>query len=208
MSAATPHSQPLFDEFFFPLEVRLNIDRLRNEIDELTLRVPLAFERTRQLGLQSFAGSTDPWHDGCRKQREIGNDSDYTILHPDLKGSYIEEVFAQLPFKPFRARLMVLDPAVCYSIHSDDTPRYHIAVTTSIEARFVFVDRQRIIHIPADGRVYFVDTREKHTAFNAGKTARLHIVFGGPIVDRGKRATELMTPEALAETSQCHLTET
>jgi hypothetical protein len=184
MLASTPHNQPLFDDVFFPLKVWLDIKRLRNELDELTKQVPLAFERTRQLGLQSFPGSTDPWYDGCRKQREIGNDADYTILHPALKGTYVEEIFTQLPFKSFRARLMMLDPGVCYAIHNDDTPRYHIAVNTSPEARFVFVDRERIIHIPADGRVYFVDTREKHTAFNAGKTTRLHLVFGGPIVDR------------------------
>jgi len=183
MSTTASH-QDLIDEFFFPLEIRLDIDRLRNEIEELISRVPLAFERTRQLGLHSFPESNNPWYDGCRKQREIGDDSDYTTLHPELKGTYIDEVFEVIPFKPFRARLMVLDPAVCYSIHKDDTPRYHIAVTTSPDARFVFVDRQKVIHIPADGRVYFVDTREKHTAFNAGRAPRLHIVFGGPIVDR------------------------
>jgi Aspartyl/Asparaginyl beta-hydroxylase len=187
MSAAIPDDQARFDEFFFPLPIRLDIDRLRAETEALTWRVPLAFERTRQLGLHSFPGSTDPWYDGCRKQREIGDDADYTILHPDLKDTYIEEVFTRLPFRPFRARLMVLDPSVCYSIHNDDTPRYHIAVTTSPDARFVFVDRQKIIHIPADGRVYFVDTRQTHTAFNAGKQPRLHLVFGGPIVDRWGR---------------------
>ena len=184
MSAVVPETQTLFDEFFFPLQIHLDVDRLRLELEKLTSRVPLAFERTRQLGLHSFTGSTDPWYDGCRKQRDIGDDSDYTVLHPELRGTYVEEVFATLPFTPFRARLMMLDPAVCYSIHNDDTPRYHIAVTTSPDARFVFVDRQRIIHIPADGRIYFVDTRQKHTAFNAGKQPRLHIVFGGPIVDR------------------------
>ena len=184
MSAAIPDDQPLFDEFFFPLKICFDIDRLRAEIEALTRRVPLAFERTRQLGLHSFPGSTDPWYDGCRKQREIGDDTAYTVLHPDLEGTYIEEFFKLLSFKPFRARLMVLDPSVCYSIHNDDTPRYHVAVTTSPDARFVFVERQKIIHIPADGRVYFVDTRQKHTAFNAGKQPRMHIVFGGPIVDR------------------------
>ncbi len=174
--------QIVFDEFFFPLPIELDIFRLRREIEGLIKRVPLAFERTRQLGLHSFPGSQDPWYDGCRKQREIGNDEDYTVLHPELRGSYIEEVFDRLPFRAFRGRLMTLDPSICYSIHNDDTPRYHIAVITSPPARFVFVDLQRIIHIPADGRIYFVDTRQTHTAFNAGKEMRLHIVFGGPTI--------------------------
>ena len=184
MSAATPHTQARFDQFFFPLELQFDIDRVRSELEELTTRVPLAFERTRQLGLHSFPGSTDPWYDGCRKQREIGNDADYTLLHPQLHGSYVEEIFNRLPFRPFRARLMVLDPGVCYSMHHDDTPRYHVAVNTSPGAHFVFVDHERIVHIPADGRIYFVDTRQTHTAFNASRAPRLHIVFGGAIIDR------------------------
>ena len=183
MSAATPHTEPGFDQFFFPLKLQFDIERLRKEIEELTNRVPLAFERTRQLALHSFSSSTDPWYDGCRKQREIGNDADYTVLHPELKGTYVDEIFNRLPFTPFRARLMVLDPGVCYSMHNDETPRYHIAVNTSSGARFVFVERQQVIHIPADGRIYFVDTRQTHTAFNAGKTPRMHIVFGGAAMD-------------------------
>jgi hypothetical protein len=184
------HTAAAFDDYFYPLPVQLDSVRLRAEIEELITRVPLAFERTRQLGLHSFHGSTDPWYDGCRKQREIGDDREYTLLHPDLHGSYIEKVFAALPFRPFRARLMALDPSVCYSIHSDLTPRYHIAVKTTPQARFVFVDHERLIHIPADGRVYFVDTRETHTAFNAGREMRLHIVFGGPAVDRAGRVID------------------
>lgn len=184
---ASQHTAAAFDQYFFPLPVHFDIARLQAEIEELIGRVPLAFERTRQLGLHSFPGSTDPWYDGCRKQREIGDDRDYTLLHPELRGSYLEEIFVALPFQPFRARLMGLDPATCYAIHNDLTPRYHIAVKTSPQARFIFVDREKLIHIPADGRVYFVDTRETHTAFNAGKEMRLHIVFGGPAIDRDGR---------------------
>lgn len=178
------HIATAFDEYFFPLPVQLDIVRLETEIESLIARTPLAFERTRQLGLQSYPGSTDLWYDACRKQREIGDDREYTLLHPELRGSYIEEAFAALPFQPFRARLMGIDPSVCYAIHSDLTPRYHIAVKTTPQARFVFVDREKLLHIPADGRVYFVDTRETHTAFNAGKEMRLHIVFGGPTINR------------------------
>jgi hypothetical protein len=185
--SASQHTAAGFGEYFFPLPVQLDIARLQAEIEALIGRVPLAFERTRQLGLHSFPGSTDPWYDGCRKQREIGDDREYTLLHPDLRGSYVETVFDALPFRPFRARLMGLDPSVCYAIHNDLTPRYHIAVKTTPQARFVFVEHERLIHIPADGKVYFVDTRETHTAFNAGREMRLHIVFGGPPVDRDGR---------------------
>jgi len=167
------------DELYFPLDALVDPHRLATATEQLLERVQLAFERTRQLALHTFAGSADPWYDGCRKQRDIGADSDYDILNPELRGTYFEEVFGLMPFKPFRARLMSLDPAVCYSIHRDQTPRYHIAIKTTPQARFVFTERQRIVHIPADGRVYFVDTREEHTAFNGGTEPRIHLVVGG-----------------------------
>lgn len=174
-----------FDDAFFPLPgYRIETERLCDEIAQLVVSAPLAFSRTPQLALHSFPGSTDPWHDGCRTQRDIGEDSDYTLLHPDLHGSYLEKIFASLPFTPFRARLMGLDPAVCYSVHRDSTPRYHIAVHSTPQACFVFVDRMKAVHIPTDGNIYFVDTRESHTAFNGGPDRRLHIVFGGPVIRR------------------------
>ena len=167
------------DEYFFPLDLRVDLQRLRNETEELLARVPLAFEGTRQLALHSFAGSEDPWYDGCRKQRYIGNDRDYTVLHPELCGTYFEALFDGLPFRAYRARLMELSAKTCYSIHRDDAPRYHIAIHTNPHSRFVFAELQRVVHIPADGIPYFVDTRQSHTAFNGGKEARLHLVFGG-----------------------------
>lgn len=165
---------------WFPLEgVQFDVERLKYETDALLRRVPLAFDLTRQLSLQTFEGSTDPWYDGCRKQREIGRDADYDKIVPELVGTYFAEVLSGLPFKPFRARLMSLDPQICYSVHRDQTPRYHMAIHTSYDARFVFVERQEVVHIPADGSVYFVDTREEHTAFNGAPTARVHLVLGG-----------------------------
>ena len=33
-----------------------------------------------------------------------------------------------------------------------------------------------VTHLPADGSVYFTDTRGYHTALNGGETRRVHIV--------------------------------
>jgi len=142
------------DRWFYPLDVRIDFDRLVADTDALLARVPLAFDRTRQLALHMRRGTTDPWYEGCRKQRHIEHDSDYNELNPGLIGTCFAELFERLPFRAFRARLMSLDPSACYSIHVDETPRYHMAIHTSEWARLVFVNLERVIHIPADGRVY------------------------------------------------------
>jgi aspartyl/asparaginyl beta-hydroxylase len=163
----------------FGLDCQFDIAKLRTATEKLLAEVPLAYEQTRQIALQTFTSSTDPWYDGTRRQSQIGRDTDYDQLVPGLRGTYFEELFAALPFKPFRARLMSLDPKIAYSVHRDETPRFHIAINTSEHARFVFTEKEHVIHIPADGRVYFVDTREEHTAFNGGSEPRLHLVVGG-----------------------------
>jgi Aspartyl/Asparaginyl beta-hydroxylase len=183
-----PSVASTFDDHFFPLDARIDVERLRVEMDRLVEVVPLIFIGTPQLALQSFIGSERPWYDACRKQREIGDDANYTVLNEKLKGSYLEEIFNQLPFTPFRARLMGLECKARYSPHRDATPRYHIALKTTELAHFVFVGQNRAIHIPADGRIYFVDTREEHTAFNDGPSLRLHLVFGGPAMTRAEQA--------------------
>jgi hypothetical protein len=38
------------------------------------------------------------------------------------------------------------------------------------------VVNHHVTHLPADGSVYFTDTRGYHTAMNGGETHRVHIV--------------------------------
>jgi hypothetical protein len=65
----------------------------------------------------------------------------------------------------------------CYSIHKDDNPRLHIALKTTKQARFIFTTPPEIIHIPADGHVWWVDTRNEHTAINGSLESRVHLLM-------------------------------
>nr|7V4F_A Chain A, Beta-hydroxylase [Streptomyces sp. MK730-62F2]7V4F_B Chain B, Beta-hydroxylase [Streptomyces sp. MK730-62F2]7V4M_B Chain B, Beta-hydroxylase [Streptomyces sp. MK730-62F2]7V4N_A Chain A, Beta-hydroxylase [Streptomyces sp. MK730-62F2]7V4N_B Chain B, Beta-hydroxylase [Streptomyces sp. MK730-62F2]ACQ63618.1 beta-hydroxylase [Streptomyces sp. MK730-62F2] len=159
-------------------ELDIDPDKLRESVVELLERHPLVFEGTRQLALQHRPEATDPWYEGCQRQSLISSDSDFTEVHGELRDTYLGEVFDRLPFKPIRTRIMALDPKYCYSVHRDLTPRYHLAVTTSEHARFVFIEHDKVLHIPADGDLYYVDTRQLHSAFNGGDDMRIHIVFG------------------------------
>jgi hypothetical protein len=99
-------------------------------------------------------------------------------LREDLFGTYWEEFFKSLPVPVYRSRIMMMKPRTCYSIHSDMNPRLHIAIKTHDHARFIFTEEpSKIIHIPSDGYMYYVNTRLQHTAINASLIERWHIVM-------------------------------
>ena len=62
----------------------------------------------------------------------------------------------------------------CNSWHRDPEPRLHIPIVTNPGS--LFVVKHHVTHLPADGSVYFTDTRGYHTALNGGETRRVHIV--------------------------------
>jgi len=73
-------------------------------------------------------------------------------------------------------RMRVLSKAVynCNSWHRDPEPRLHIPVISNPGS--LFVVNNHVTHLPADGSVYFTDTRGYHMAMNGGEHRRVHIV--------------------------------
>ena len=74
----------------------------------------------------------------------------------------------------FRTRVLILKPKVCYSIHRDPFKRIHIPIITN-EKCWLIVDKE-IMHLPADGNYYKIDTTKQHTALNGSTEDRIHIV--------------------------------
>lgn len=148
----------------------IDFERLKAETELLVSAHP----NERQLSLQTN-GSAD-WNasTGSRPGEE---EDQWNVIHPELKGSWWESFFDGLPMKVFRSRIMVMAPRTCYSLHSDDNPRFHIAIKTHNQAKFIFTRPPQILHIPADGRIYWVDTREEHTAINGSLEDRIHLVM-------------------------------
>ncbi|MET7869460.1 hypothetical protein [Streptomyces cyaneofuscatus] len=161
-------------------KVRLGLDAeaLRMAASELIARHPLIHDSTKQLSLQIRKGSDDPWYESCFRDADIAPETEYDMLNPELEDTYFKEVFAAFPFPVFRARLMALTSRHCYSVHHDETPRFHVAIETSKHAPFVFVDRNEVFRVPADGDGYWLDTRQEHTAMNGASDLRIHLVVG------------------------------
>ena len=175
----------LFDvPYIKKLDHKIDLDKLINAISNISVDY-LNPKHRGQLMLQMQKGSKNPWyaaitspldheqytphvsksthHNETNIAKHI---DDYNLIIPELKGTYIEEMLESLPFKPVRARLTKTGAETCWSLHRDLAARYHIAIITNPLARFIFSEKERLFHIPADGHVYWVDTREEHTFIN------------------------------------------
>ena len=93
-----------------------------------------------------------------------------------FEGTYFEHVHRELNsrFTVGRTRLLMKDMYNCNSWHRDPEPRLHIPIFANPGS--LFIVNNHCTHLPADGSVYFTDTRGYHTAMNGGEHQRLHLV--------------------------------
>jgi len=101
---------------------------------------------------------------------------DFSEFNPKFKGTYFEHVHEELTkrFPIGRTRILSKGLYNCNSWHRDPEPRLHIPLVSNPGS--LFVVNHHVTHLPADGSVYFTDTRGYHTALNGGETRRVHIV--------------------------------
>ena len=100
----------------------------------------------------------------------------YSELVPEFEDTYIAEVVAELRAVATigRVRINLKQPFNTNSWHRDPEPRLHVPIHTNPGC--LFVVNHHCTHLPADGSVYFTDTRGYHTALNGGDTPRVHLV--------------------------------
>lgn len=106
----------------------------------------------------------------------VVDESAYSDIYPEFQDTYVAEVIDELRARmPIgRARLLGKASYNCNSWHRDPEPRIHIPIVTNPGALFVI--NHHVTHLPADGSVYFTDTRAYHTALNGGSEERLSLV--------------------------------
>jgi hypothetical protein len=156
-----------------------DIERLQEESNNLFEKLCPASNQICLTHTKNAVGNL--WEEGVGSALGAGkfiNTKDFTVLNEELKGTYIEEVYKTLFEKyPFgRMRLMKLTGRTCMSLHSDLEKRIHIPILTN-ENCLMIVDDE-IIHMPADGNAYLVNTTKRHTALNSNKDFdRIHLLF-------------------------------
>ncbi|GJL83125.1 MAG: hypothetical protein DHS20C01_27590 [marine bacterium B5-7] len=114
-------------------------------------------------------------------REDIVDEAAFCEFEPKLRGTYFEEVYNTLQqrFKIGRVRVLSKQVYNCNSWHRDPEPRLHIPIISNPGS--LFIVNHHCTHLPADGSVYFTDTRGYHTALNGGESPRVHLVAALPI---------------------------
>ena len=104
------------------------------------------------------------------------DESKYTELLPEFKGTYFEHVFNTLKenFKLGRVRILLKEPRSTLSWHRDPEPRLHVPIITNKGCRMVIEEVSK--HMPADGTVTITNNTKYHNFFNGGEQNRIHLV--------------------------------
>jgi len=180
---------------FIEIDMKINKSRLLQCVDALNIE-ELLYKNQNQIsvhhrglsdsqqlteGTQSLVfdwSSYDPSiHETVPRRPVILDESDFNVVCDLFKNTYIEELIDNLTAKytsVFRGRFMLLNYKTCLSMHHDDTPRIHIPIITNPDC-FMVLDKT-IITMEV-GKAYAVNTRYPHTAINAGKKDRIHLIF-------------------------------
>ena len=181
-------------DFYKVPNITFDIKKLRAELDRV-----LKQKKFSTLGITNFAaipinripgdvGSikghnvrgeywTFPDESGKEVKRDKSIDeSKYTELVQEFKGTYFEEVFNILRknFKLGRVRILLKEPRSTLSWHRDPEPRLHIPIITNPGCLMVIDNSAQ--HMPADGGVWVTNNVKYHNAFNGGEENRVHLV--------------------------------
>ena len=103
-------------------------------------------------------------------------ENDFVILCNQFKNTILENVFntVKAEYKIGRVRLMKSDPKTCLSWHRDSNYRLHYPIKTQ-EGCLMIIDNE-VMHLE-QSKWYLTNTTKFHTALNASKESRIHLVF-------------------------------
>lgn len=102
-------------------------------------------------------------------------ETDFTKLCSQFANTVWETVYRDLESRYHlgRVRLMRSMPKTCLSWHRDTSKRIHLPIRTQPGCMMVIQDE---VHHLEQGQWYMTNTLPEHTAFNASKTDRIHLV--------------------------------
>jgi len=145
----------------------IDLDKIKDEL-KLLPKFNLLCQICLQ-GMEEF--NADPYF-GVGSGKSYKPYKEIDFIYPNFDIPYINSIIEELNM--YHTRVLLLKPKVCYSIHNDRSKRIHIPVYTN-EKCWVIVNKE-IMHLPADGNYYEIDTTQQHTALNGSWEDRIHIV--------------------------------
>ena len=187
-------NQNIKDDFFVVPNLKFDVEKLRADFNFI-----LKKKKFNTLGITNFGAIalnqipgdkssieghnvrgtywTIPDEEGKEIERDKPVDeSKYTEIVPEFKGTYFEEVYNVISkhFKLGRVRILLKEPRSTLSWHRDPEPRLHIPIITNKGCRMVIEEVCR--HMPADGSVTITNNTKYHNFFNGGEQDRIHLV--------------------------------
>ena len=180
------------------LALKLDIAKLREALDISLQRTDFkgdlsagfgAFSLTRRPGVEvetandlsgRFYTRVDESYQEIARE-ELVDEFAFSEFVPLFADTYFKHVHQALTEISPIGRMRVLSKGLynCNSWHRDPEPRLHIPIISNPGS--LFVVNHHVTHLPADGSVYFTDTRGYHTALNGGESHRVHIVAALPL---------------------------
>jgi hypothetical protein len=189
-----PLNQNIKDDFFVVPNLKFDVEKLRADFNLI-----LKKKKFNTLGITNFGAIalnqipgdkssieghnvrgtywTIPDEEGKEIERDKPVDeSKYTEIVPEFKGTYFEEVYNVISkhFKLGRVRILLKEPRSTLSWHRDPEPRLHIPIITNPGSIMVIDNVAK--HLPADGSVWITNNTKYHNAFNGGEENRIHLV--------------------------------
>tara|TARA_Y200000002_G_scaffold383243_1_gene404352 strand:+ start:1468 stop:2136 length:669 start_codon:yes stop_codon:yes gene_type:complete len=179
-------------------DIGIQINELQKEFKELLPKIeeigwwgaPGATHQF-QFAVQSRSDSNEQYHECCGPQPDLNIDNEtnpltegsFDCINDIFKDTYFEKLINMFPIDVTRTRILKLKGKSCYRLHRDMTYKFHIPIITNPSNLFLFPEQyhRHIVHLPADGSVYYTDTSVPHTFLNGGTKDRYHIVLSSTL---------------------------
>jgi len=157
------------------IDYQVDIDKLEQHVS-LIQNNPLYY-RFSGISIQHRQGIFSPWDqvDGLESLRLYGNctEKDFNVVQKSFKNTEYERIIND--FGLIRSRVMFLEGKNNYSIHKDKSWRLHIPIETNDTCMFYFPDHKKHFYLE-EGKIYKVNTTERHTFMNTGNEQRIHFI--------------------------------
>lgn len=171
--------------YITPTDIRFDPKKLRSNLEYLSKN------HEHPISLRTVAGDVDdPYSYGSRSLYDSKggiaweSDSNWVRYIPQIEKLYVVDVVKQIEMyaaehlscKVGRARLLSLNPKECYTYHRDidNILRIHVPVITNDKC--LFINDDIVGRMPEAGRMYLFNTLVMHTALNASRERRTHLV--------------------------------
>lgn len=158
------------DDYVKVIRNSVNLAGMRSEVKSILS----TYKDVPQISLQAPIESADPaeyWNCSVGKFKGLDRKEE-EYIHPiftdaPLINHYIKSLGM------YRTRIMISWPKDCYTIHKDLSPRIHIPIRSNEDCLMLIGNKNYYLE---PGKIYWTDTRHKHSAINGSDKKRIHIV--------------------------------